>query len=244
MRGNENYQGTMRKESKFPKILLAEDDLNLGFIIKDNLVLQGYEVFLCHDGYEAVACFDSTKFDLCILDVMLPKRDGFAIAKEIRKENQQIPILFLTARSLQEDKLMGFKCGGDDYITKPFSIEELILRIEVFLKRAGNIAFQHHPTYKIGTYNFEPENMFLIHGNERKKLTRKEADLLLLFIQNQNQVIRREKILKELWGDDDYFMGRSLDVFISKLRKYLASDPGIKILNFHGVGFQLVINEP
>ncbi len=217
-------------------ILLVEDDENLSFVIQDNLRLEDYEVIHCATGTEGLEVFNENKVDLCLLDVMLPKMDGFSLGKEIRKENSDIPILYLTAKSMQEDKLEGFKSGGDDYITKPFSIEELIFRIEVFLKRKvtnpGN-----NQLFTLGSYSFNYAELCLKLDNEEKQLTQKEADILRYFCLHKSRVIKREEILKEVWGDDDYFLGRSLDVFISKLRKYLAGDTAIQIKNIHGVGF-------
>ncbi|MDN5204071.1 response regulator transcription factor [Fulvivirgaceae bacterium BMA10] len=231
----------MNKNGK--KILLVEDDLNLGYVIKDNLEVQGFDVILCEDGVQGFEAFKKGKFNLCILDVMLPKKDGFSLAESIRFQDEQIPIIFLTAKSMKEDKIAGFKVGGDDYITKPFSIEELILRIEVFLKRtsyAASDADQLHCT-NIGEYVFDHKNLLLTYKEIPKKLTQKEADILKLFCLRRGEVIKREEILNKIWGDDDYFLGRSLDVFISKLRKYLRNDKRLAIRNFHGVGFKLEI---
>ncbi|HNP18423.1 MAG TPA: response regulator transcription factor [Fulvivirga sp.] len=222
-------------------ILLAEDDESLSFVIKDNLMLQGYEVTLCANGTAALEAFKSGKFDLCLLDVMLPKMDGFDLAEKIRTTNKSIPILFLTAKAMQEDRLEGFKRGGDDYITKPFSMEELIFRIEVFLKRAG-AKLVNEKLFDIGKFRFDYTALSLTIGDEKKHLTQKEADILRFFCVHKNQVVKREDILNEVWGDDDYFLGRSLDVFISKLRKYLAADEQLKIFNRHGVGFELIID--
>lgn len=228
----------MHKEGK--KILLVEDDMNLGYVIKDNLEVAGFNVAWRRNGEEGLESFAYEPFDLCVLDVMLPKLDGFAVAKEIRKSDEQIPIIFLTAKAMKEDRINGFRLGGDDYITKPFSIEELILRIEVFLKRT-KVEQSSTVITRLGTYNFDYQNLTLSHKNQEKKLTQREADILKIFCQNLGQVIRREDILNEIWGDDDYFLGRSLDVFISKLRKYLQEDPGLAITNFHGVGFKLEV---
>ena len=182
------------------------------------------------------------RFDLCILDVMLPEVDGFTIAKEIRKYDQEVPIIFLTAKSLKEDKLHGLKLGGDDYITKPFSIEELILKIEIFLRRSKISIPQEVLNFRIGAYDFDYKNLSLKRESNQKVLTQKEADLLKYFVQNKNMVLKRSDILETIWGEDDYFMGRSLDVFISRLRKYLKEDDALKIENIHGVGFKLKAN--
>lgn len=221
-------------------LLYVEDDESLSFVTRDNLELKGYKITYCEDGKKALAVIDQQEFDLCILDVMLPEVDGFTIAREIRKTNTQVPILFLTAKSLKEDRINGLKLGADDYITKPFSIEELILKIEVFLRRSKVSSIKLPSKFKLGSYSFDYENLSLQHSSDQKQLTQREADLLRLFIQNENQVLKRSLILKELWGDDDYFLGRSLDVFISRLRKYLKNDHALKIENIHGVGFKLV----
>jgi DNA-binding response OmpR family regulator len=224
------------------KILLVEDDPSLGFVIKDNLNIKGFDVTLCKDGEEGENAFVNKSFDLCILDVMLPKKDGFSLAKSIRAKDRAVPILFLTAKSMMEDKLAGFQTGADDYITKPFSLDELICRIEVFLRRSqakeeGNTA----DVYTVGGFSFDPSNLTLKNHTTEKTLTQKEAEVLKLLYQNRDRVLKREEILKEVWGDDDYFMGRSMDVFISKLRKYLKEDPSIQIVNYHGVGFRLEV---
>lgn len=224
------------------KILLVEDDPSLGFVMKDNLEMKGYEVTLCSDGDAGEKTFFQHPFDLCILDVMMPKKDGFMVAQSIRLKNQKVPILFVTAKSLLEDKIAGFTAGGDDYITKPFSVEELCLRIEVFLKRAnGHSMTRNDTSFTIGQYHFDSENLTLNHRGQSKTLTQKESDVLRLLCQNQDHVLKREEILTAVWGDDDYFLGRSMDVFISKLRKYLKDDPSVQIVNYHGVGFRLEV---
>lgn len=222
------------------KILLVEDDQTLNFIIKDNLIQNGYDVTSSENGEAGLAAFKSTKFSLCLLDVMLPKMDGFSLAKEIRAIDDHVPIIFLTARSMTEDKIKGLTLGGDDYITKPFSMEELLLRIQVFLKRSliftGEEIEQNF--YKIGKFSFYFDSLILDYEEERKTLTYKEAELLRYFCDNANKVLSRSDILKQVWGSDDYYLGRSLDVFISRLRKYLSNDDNIKILNLHGIGFR------
>jgi DNA-binding response OmpR family regulator len=224
------------------KILLVEDDPSLGFVIKDNLTLKGFNVTLCKDGEEGENAFTAQPFDICILDVMLPKKDGFTVAKSIRAKDKSVPILFLTAKSMMEDKLAGFQTGADDYITKPFSLDELICRIEVFLRRSQPaVESNGHSVYTVGGFSFDPSNLTLKHKSTEKTLTQKEAEVLKLLYQNRDRVLKREEILKEVWGDDDYFMGRSMDVFISKLRKYLKEDPSIQIVNYHGVGFRLEV---
>ena len=220
-------------------ILLAEDDANLGFVIRDTLEQNGFHVDLCKDGIEALEYFRKNQYQICILDVMMPKMDGFSVVEEIRKEDKQIPVLFLTARSLKEDKIRGFMLGGDDYITKPFSIEELVLRIQVFVRRSQSEHHEKGEVVQIGCYSFDPENLLLTNGEVSKKLTQMEADILHYLEKHKGEVARRGDILKSIWGEDDYFSGRSLDVFISKLRKYLKEDENIKITNHHGVGFKL-----
>ena len=221
------------------KILLVEDDENLGFVVKDNLTLKGFDVTLCRDGVEAERKFFNGDFNLCILDVMLPRKDGFTLAQTIRATDKQVPILFLTAKSMTEDKLQGFETGGDDYITKPFSMDELVYRIEVFLRRSNTHVIPDEKTFQIGKFHFDYSNLLLRCDDQQKPLTKKEAEVLRLLYVNRGRVMKREEILTEVWGDDDYFMGRSMDVFISKLRKYLRDDPAVQIVNYHGIGFRL-----
>ena len=220
-------------------LLYVEDDESLGYVTKDSLEMEGYQVTHFDEGKSAVDAIPNHQFDLCILDVMLPEIDGFTIAEEIRKYDTHVPIIFLTARSLKEDKIKGLKIGADDYITKPFSIEELILKIEVFLRRRTISAPSAATKFTIGQYEFDHPNLSLHFNGEIKTLTQREADLLKLFAEHPNQVIKRSNILEKLWGEDDYFLGRSLDVFISRLRKYLKQDEALKIENIHGVGFRL-----
>ncbi len=230
-----------KMSDKKAHLFYVEDDESLGFVTKDNLELQGYQVTHCMDGKDAIDTAKNGNFDLCILDVMLPEVDGFTIAEEIRKYDKEVPIIFLSAKSLKEDKIHGLKIGADDYMTKPFSIEELILKIEIFLKRSKVSTYKEETTnYRIGKYDFDYSNLKLTYNEEDgRTLTQREADLLRLFVQNQNEVMKRSYILESIWGEDDYFMGRSLDVFISRLRKYLKSDDKLKIENIHGVGFRL-----
>ena len=222
------------------RILLVEDDKTLNFIIRDNLEEAGYDVKATEDGQSAFVIFSKDQFDLCLLDVMLPKMDGFSLAKKIREKNQSIPILFLTAKAMTEDKINGFTIGGDDYVTKPFSMEELLLRIKVFLKRSHTeeIETDELNNCKVGHFDFLFDGLTLQHDNEKRTLTYKEAELLRYFCEHSNTVLSRSDILKNVWGSDDYYLGRSLDVFISRLRKYLKSDPDIKIINLHGIGFR------
>ncbi len=223
------------------KILLAEDDVNLGFVIRDNLEQHGFSVDLCKNGHDALSRFQSAAYHICILDVMMPKMDGFELATRIRENNDQVPILFLTAKTLKEDRLRGFLVGGDDYITKPFGIEELICRIRVFLKRSGAPQSAPQQKLKIGAFLFDYKNLLLETATQHVRLTQMEADILLFLYQRKQEIVKRTEILNAIWGNDDYFNGRSLDVFISRLRKLLASDPAISISNVHGVGFRLKI---
>lgn len=226
-------------ESKKATLLYVEDDENLGFVTTDNLEFNGYEVVHCKDGLEALEMIEKRAFDLCIFDVMLPKMDGFELAKILRKRNQEIPIIFLTAKSLKEDKIAGLKLGADDYLTKPFSIEELVLKIEIFLRRSHKTTIIANKIFSLGvlTFNFSEQ---VISGDQVTiSLTAKEAELLKLFCEHPNKIIKREEILKSIWGDDDYFMGRSMDVFISRLRKYLKPSAEIVLENIHNVGFRL-----
>lgn len=223
------------------RILYVEDDETLGFVTKDNLELNNYDVQHFGTGGEALQAFKKEGFDICLLDVMLPEMDGFTLAQHIRALDREIPILFLTAKSLKEDRLQGFKLGGDDYITKPFSVEELILKIEVFLKRKS--ITKTPDILQVGFFTFEHDNLKLLHDGKEDNLTQKEGDLLLLLIEHKEQILKRGEILKKLWGTDDYFLGRSMDVFISRLRKYLKPDTRIKIENIHSVGFRLTVEE-
>jgi DNA-binding response OmpR family regulator len=219
-------------------ILLVEDDENLGFVIQDNLKLKGYQVYLCKDGQMGLKTFNEKSIDICLLDVMLPKQDGFSLAKDIRKTNNSVPIIFLTAKSMIEDKTTGFEVGGDDYLTKPFIMDELFLRINAVLKRSSSLKTTPSNGFQLGSLFFDDLNYQLI-GLETKKLTKKEAEILKLLCLEKNKVIEREIILKKVWGDDSYFNGRSLDVFITKLRKYLHVEPSVSIENIHGIGFSL-----
>jgi len=223
------------------KILYVEDDETLSFVTMDNLELNGYKVDHCPDGESAIESFYKNQYDLCILDVMLPRMDGFSLAEKIRASDPNVPILFLTAKSMKEDRLHGLRLGADDYITKPFSIEELILKIEVFLKRKF-VTAPANEVFRIGKYNFDYRNLTLSLDDDKRSLTQKEADLLKMLLDHKNNVVKRSVILEKLWGEDDYFLGRSMDVFISRLRKYLGSDPTLKIDNIHGVGFKLVVD--
>lgn len=222
-----------------PKILLVEDDQSLGFVIKDNLEEAGFEVDIQDNGNKGLAAFQQNNFDIGVLDVMLPEMDGFTLSEKIKAENPDFPIIFLTAKSLNEDRIKGLKLGADDYISKPFNMEELVLRIEAILKRVGKKPIINGGNLKIGKYDFDTKNLKLTYENSQQSLTHRESELLKLLIESKNQTISRETILVALWGDNDYFKGRSLDVFITRLRKYLAEDSSIKLTNVHGVGFRL-----
>jgi len=221
--------------------LLVEDDPGLGFVIQDTLRDQGYTVHLCRDGKEGLRQFHANQYNLCLLDVMMPKKDGFELARDIRKITEDVPIIFLTAKSMVEDKVEGFKSGADDYVVKPFSNEELLLRIEAVLKRYSNGKKDESQSANltIGKFTFNPEEFTLKRPGKERVLTKKEAGILKLLAEQKNKVIERELIANMVWGDDSYFVGRSLDVFITKLRKYLADDNSISITNVHGVGFKL-----
>jgi len=224
------------------RILYVEDDLSLNFVTQDQLEKRDYTVVSCVNGIQGLEVFKKEVFDLCVLDVMLPEMDGFELAKKIRETNKHIPIIFLTARSMQEDKLEGLSLGADDYITKPFNIEELSLKIQVFLKRKlVNNTIKN--VYKIGDFVLDVKEQKLTIEGLVKKLTIKETKLICMLVQNANTITKRENILINLWGKNDYFLGRSLDVFISKLRKYFSADPRVKIENIRGVGFKLVITD-
>ena len=224
------------------KILLVEDDPNLGFVVKDNLSDKGYEVTHCINGLEAVRVIYKEKFDIYLLDVMIPKKDGFTLAQELREKKDDTPIIFLTAREMQEDKLKGFSVGGDDYITKPFNFDELTMRIEAILKRTKSTT-PEQKEFNIGKYILKVDELKLINGDEVSSLTKKEAALLEFLVKHINQPVKREDMLVKIWKDDSYFAGRSMDVYITKLRKYLKDDSNIEIQNVHGVGFKLIDNK-
>lgn len=225
------------------KLLLVEDDPNLGFVTKDSLEEEGFDVKWVKNGKEAFQVFFESEFDLCILDVMLPGKDGFTLAKEIRQIDTEVPLIFLTAKSMKDDKSKGFGLGGDDYLTKPFEISELVLRIEAVQRRANRGKKEinkQKDEFEIGKLLFNYRNLEITGSNYKQSLTKKEAELLRLLAIHKNQTLEREIALKLIWGEHDYFLGRSMDVFITKLRKYLKEDPDIKIENVHGVGFKLI----
>jgi len=223
------------------RILLVEDDANLGFVISDQLKSEGYQVVLCTNGMDGHMRFSEDEFHLCIFDVMMPKKDGFTLAREIRTMNQEIPIIFLTAKAMTEDKIAGFNAGGDDYLTKPFSFDELSVRVKALLKRVNIKDEPEEKVVQIGSYVFDTENFTLKHPEFEKTLTKKEAMVLKILCKYKNAVVPRENILTAVWGQDDYFAGRSMDVFITKLRKYFSMDDQIAISNIHGIGFKLEV---
>ena len=224
-----------------PRILYVEDDASLSYLTKDNLEFEGYEVHHYSDGEEALKAFRRESFDLALLDVMLPKMDGFTLARAIRDQNQNVPIIFLTAKGLKEDKIEGLKLGGDDYITKPFSIEELQLKIKVFLKRSQVKENKAEDVYQIGNWVLAAKAFELryLPNKEPHKLTKRETEILREFFKHPNEVVKRKDLLIEFWGEEDYFKSRSLDVFISRIRKLLSHDEGIEIESIHGIGFRL-----
>ena len=223
-------------------ILLCEDDENLGMLLREYLEAKGYTAELCADGEEGYKTFMEKSFDLCILDVMMPKMDGFTLASKIREINSEIPFMFLTAKTLKEDILEGFKIGADDYITKPFSMEEVVFRIEAILRRVRGKKNKETTVHQIGRYTFDTQKQLLTFEGENTKLTTKEAELLTLLSSKANELLQRDYALKTIWIDDNYFNARSMDVYITKLRKHLKKDPNVEILNVHGKGYKLVIS--
>ena len=233
----------MTEKQKF-NLLVVEDDHNLGILLEEFLKLHNYDVTLCRDGVEGYHAFNRGNFDMCLVDIMMPKKDGFTLAEEIREKNTEIPIVFLTARSLKEDKIKGFKIGADDYITKPFSMEVLQFRIEAILRRVYKEEEEEEDLeFKIGQYTFTPTDQQLTLNGETKRLTTKENDLLKMLCQNMNKVTERDKALKKIWFEDNYFTARSMDVFITKLRKYLKGDDHVEIINVHGTGYKLLVKD-
>jgi DNA-binding response OmpR family regulator len=223
-------------------ILLAEDDLNLGMLLVDYLEAEGFAVKLCRDGELALEAFNKNSFDICLLDIMMPKMDGFSLAKKIRERNKNIPLIFITAKSLKEDKLKGYDTGADDYIIKPFDEEELLWKIKALVRRIPSRNSPGKEIILLGRYSFDHENQSLQIDGKTKRITGKECDILKYLSDHRNRVIKREDMLKDLWGENDYFLGRSLDVFITKMRKYLKEDESISIENVFGVGF--ILNVP
>ena len=223
------------------RILLCEDDENLGMLLREYLQAKGYDTELYADGDAGYKAFIKGKYDICVLDVMMPKKDGFTLAKEIKQANSEMPIVFLTAKTLKEDVFEGFKIGADDYITKPFSMEELTFRIEAILRRVQDKKPSDETVLKLGSFTFDTQKQILTHGDEKTKLTTKESELLTLLYQHANEVLQRDFALKTIWIDDNYFNARSMDVYITKLRKHLRGDEDVEILNVHGKGYKLII---
>ncbi|OQX77356.1 MAG: hypothetical protein B6D61_07340 [Bacteroidetes bacterium 4484_249] len=225
-----------------PKILIVEDDKNMGFLLKENLKLAKLDPILCTDGIEGLKTFHSFDFDLCILDIMLPGKDGLSLAEVIKKTDKDVPVLFLTAKSLDEDKIAGFKAGCDDYVTKPFNIEELLLRIQVILNRKYISEFEKNPvTVSFGIFTLNCEERILNTGDTSINLSTKEFELLKMLAINENKVVSRSKILTAVWGRDDYYVSKSLDVYLNKIRKYFQGNPKIDIMNVHGFGYKLYV---
>jgi DNA-binding response OmpR family regulator len=223
------------------KIFMCEDDENLGMLLREYLQAKGYVVDLFSDGESGYKAFVKDQYDICVLDVMMPKKDGFTLAQEIRSINSEVPIIFLTAKTLKEDILEGFKIGADDYLTKPFSMEELLLRIEAILRRVNGKKTKEIPSYKVGSFYFDTQKQTLIKDDgEQTKLTTKESELLGLLCSHANEILERNYALKAIWGNDNYFNARSMDVYITKLRKLLKVDPTIEIINIHGKGYKLI----
>ncbi len=222
------------------KILYAEDDATLAFLTKDSLLQHHFEVDHFTNGAACLQAFEKNNYDVCVLDIMLPGADGFTIAETIRKSNHEIPILFLSAKTLKEDRLKGLRIGADDYLVKPFSIEELVLKIEIFIARSRKSNIKSGRKYTAGSFLFDPSNFLLEKEGKQVELTQKEAALLQYFLDHKNTVLKREQILNAIWGQDDYFFGRSLDVFISRLRKIFATEAQVKIETLHGIGFKFV----
>lgn len=220
-------------------IFLVEDDEHLGFVTQDSLEEEGYRVSWYKNGADAWEAFRQDEFDLCLVDVMLPRMDGFELTRRIRQANEFVPVIFLTARVQEEDRLQGFEIGGDDYVSKPFSMKELLYRVAVFMRRRSRTIEETESVGHIGNYELDRTNLKLIHEQETIDLTQMEGQLLTMLMEKTEQLVRREDILVKIWGENDYFKGRSLDVFISRLRKYLRFDPSLLIKNHHGVGFTL-----
>lgn len=223
--------------------MLCEDDENLGMLLREYLQAKGYSAELYPDGEAGFRAFTKQKFDICILDVMMPKKDGFTLAQEIRQTNTDVPIIFLTAKQLKEDILEGFKIGADDYITKPFSMEELVFRVEAILRRVRGKKNKESSVYRVGNFIFDTQKQLLSIGEKQTKLTTKENELLALLCGHANEILQRDYALKTIWIDDNYFNARSMDVYITKLRKHLKDDPQIEIINIHGKGYKLIIPE-
>ncbi len=229
--------------NKKETILLAEDDAALAFMIKDSLEDLGYNVMHCKDGQTAIQMFVKDKTDLCILDIMMPRRDGYQVAKKIRAQSDRIPIIFLSTKNQVQDRLKGYESGADDYLAKPFSMPELLMKIEIFLRRSRKTERDNVEDYHLGNIVFKYDDLQLITPDETFKITQKEASLMLFLCEHQNTLVKREEILLEVWGKDDFFLGRSMDVYMTKLRKMLRSDPNLVLETIHGVGFRFLVPE-
>jgi DNA-binding response OmpR family regulator len=224
------------------KLLLVEDDPTLSYVMKDSLGNAGFDVVHCPDSESGWQQFMKHNFDVCLLDVVLPKKDGMHLAKQIREKNETIPILMLTSKSMDDDKLAGFQSGADDYITKPFNMQELLLRLDVFLRRTKKKEDNTPTEFKLGNLDFDYTNLVLRGGPKEHQLTQREADLIRYLCLNANRVLKRDEILMNVWGKEDYFLGRSMDVFITKVRKYIKEQPGVELQTIHGIGFKFVYN--
>lgn len=223
------------------KILVVEDDPNLGLLLQEYLTIKGFDADLGHDGDEGLSLFVKGQYDLCIFDVMMPKKDGFTLAKEIRMSDKEVPIIFLTAKSQKDDTLQGFRIGADDYMTKPFSMEELLARMQAILRRKNNTQTEQLKTFEFASFLFDYEHQSLIQNGQTNKLTGKESELLKMLCENIGKPVSRSFALKSIWGDDSYFNARSMDVYVTKLRKFLKADETVQIINLHGEGFKLVV---
>jgi DNA-binding response OmpR family regulator len=225
------------------RILLAEDDSALSELMKEALEEEGYSVEVCADGQEAISTFDKQKFDICLLDIMMPVKDGFMVAKKIRQQTDMMPILFISTKNLEEDKIKGYETGADDYITKPFSMKELLLKLDVFLRRTKKMFHETRRDFSFGKIFFSYTDLKLINPEGQFDVKQKEADLLKFLCEHPNRILKRDEILLAVWGKDDFFLGRSMDVYMTKIRKYLKEDPDVMIETIHGVGFRFSIPE-
>ena len=233
----------MEEKIENARIMLCEDDENLGMLLREYLEAKNYNVDLCVDGEAGFNTFQTNKYDLCILDVMMPKMDGFTLAYKIRELNADVPFMFLTAKTMKEDVKQGFELGADDYITKPFSMEEVVFRIEAILRRVNGKKNSNSAIFQIGKFTFDSKKQTLTYENTVEKLTTKEADLLKLLASKQNELLQRDYALRAIWVDNNYYNARSMDVYITKLRKLLKADPNVELLNVHGKGYKLVVTE-
>ena len=231
----------MEERTEDVRILLCEDDENLGMLLREYLEAKGYKAELCVDGEEGYKSFNNNEYDMCIFDVMMPKMDGFTLAQKIREKDVDTPIIFLTAKNMKDDIRSGFEIGADDYITKPFSMEEVVFRIEAIMRRVKGRKNKDNTVHQIGKFTFDTQKQILTLGDQQTKLTTKEAELLTLLSNKSNELLQRDYALKSIWIDDNYFNARSMDVYITKLRKHLKGDPNVEILNVHGKGYKLVI---